>query len=264
MPPAERRRELVQLPTSLTECEPPAAILFDLFFTLLKYRPDGLPKVEIKPGIQVPSSAPILLDTFQQWRPDLELDELLQAMWQGWKRAEQLRIDHLRETDARERFGWTLDMLKIDASADRIETAVGLHRQTLVSGTEIPRQYQELVHTLADHMPVGIITNYDDRAGADLMMKQHGIGHRLTTMVVSADAGMVKPDQGLFLTAIRDLDLPPEKIWYVGDTWDTDVVGAQQSGMQPVWYCANADEPEDHPDGVPVINDLRALLQVLR
>ena len=44
--------------------------------------------------------------------------------------------------------------------------------------------------------------------------------------------------------ALRKAGLPPEQVWYCGDTFDKDVVGAHNAGMFPVYYV---DILEDGP-----------------
>ena len=55
-------------------------------------------------------------------------------------------------------------------------------------------------------------------------------------ILASSDYGIRKPDARLFQVALAKAGLPPEKIWFCGDTVDTDMEGARRAGMTPVYY----------------------------
>ena len=52
---------------------------------------------------------------------------------------------------------------------------------------------------------------------------------------VSQAVGLAKPDPALFDYACDHLGTTPGRCIYVGDAWDTDVVGACAAGMPCVW-----------------------------
>lgn len=49
-----------------------------------------------------------------------------------------------------------------------------------------------------------------------------------------------KPDAKIFKLALEMADLPPEDVWYIGDNYQCDVVGARNAGLFPVWYTGAA------------------------
>lgn len=55
-----------------------------------------------------------------------------------------------------------------------------------------------------------------------------------------------KPDKRLFEIALMKSGLTSDKVWYCGDSYSNDVVGANNAGIFPVYYSdtnnnANAD-----------------------
>jgi putative hydrolase of the HAD superfamily len=63
-----------------------------------------------------------------------------------------------------------------------------------------------------------------------------GIGPFLNCIVFSEELGIKKPDSRIFLEASRLLKTRPEECLYVGDSYDTDVIGARNSGMRACWF----------------------------
>ena len=45
-----------------------------------------------------------------------------------------------------------------------------------------------------------------------------------------------KPNKRIFDLALEKADLRPCDVWYIGDQYECDVVGARNAGMFPVWY----------------------------
>ena len=57
------------------------------------------------------------------------------------------------------------------------------------------------------------------------------------TEIISKDFGVDKPDVRIYNEAAKRLGLKCEEIAFIGDTFDTDILGASKAGMMPVWYC---------------------------
>ena len=55
-------------------------------------------------------------------------------------------------------------------------------------------------------------------------------------ILASSDYGIRKPSPVLFEVALEKAGLTPDDVWYCGDTFDKDVLGAHASGLFPVYY----------------------------
>ena len=67
-------------------------------------------------------------------------------------------------------------------------------------------------------------------------LHKHGLADYFEFVISSADIGIRKPDIRIFDLALNTLDLAPEDSWYIGDTWEADIVGANAANMQAVWF----------------------------
>jgi putative hydrolase of the HAD superfamily len=75
-----------------------------------------------------------------------------------------------------------------------------------------------------------------------------GLAPLFDAMVFSGDVGVMKPEPGIFLRALEELEVAPEAAIYVGDRLESDVKGAASVGMttiQALWF-----EADDTPAGV--------------
>ena len=99
----------------------------------------------------------------------------------------------------------------------------------------VPRPHmQETIFRLRDMGLVqGIISNMISRTYVPGLMEQYGISECLSCVIVSASAGIRKPDPEIFRVAERAMNLKPEQLAYVGDTLSRDVRGVRNAG----WRC---------------------------
>jgi HAD superfamily hydrolase (TIGR01509 family) len=75
-------------------------------------------------------------------------------------------------------------------------------------------------------------------------LARHGFADLLAFVISSADLGVRKPDPRILRHAANRLRLDPSEIWFMGDSWGADVVGAAQCGMTPVWYSKPVRPPD--------------------
>lgn len=66
--------------------------------------------------------------------------------------------------------------------------------------------------------------------------------HKFEFIMSSCDYMCRKPSRILFEIALKKSGLPPEKVWFCGDTPSADVEGAANVGIFPVWYDNDTDK----------------------
>ena len=91
-------------------------------------------------------------------------------------------------------------------------------------------------------MPMGIVSDWGE--SLPWLIHHLGIADSFQTVVVSSRLGLGKPDPGLFAMAVSRLGVRAERVWYVGDTYSKDILGARAAGLQPILI----DREGRHPD----------------
>ena len=93
---------------------------------------------------------------------------------------------------------------------------------------------------------------------------------QLDGCVLSYQLGHCKPAPEAFAEAMRQLGSAPEQTWMVGDSWRSDVQGAQAVGLRALWLRRgdrNKDENSAEADAakleVETITNLRDVLGLL-
>lgn len=62
-----------------------------------------------------------------------------------------------------------------------------------------------------------------------------------------------KPNKRIFELALEKADLEASDVWYIGDQYECDIVGARNVGIFPVWYLGAIDMPYKECDDVKKI-----------
>ena len=105
-------------------------------------------------------------------------------------------------------------------------------------------------------VPIGVVSNASGQIEGVLRRTavcQVGVGDGtpVACVVDSHVVGVAKPDPAIFTSALAALDVPPDRVAYVGDSVVIDVRGALAAGLRPVLL----DPYGDHGDGPWVDGD---------
>ena len=115
-------------------------------------------------------------------------------------------------------------------------------------------------------VPIGVVSNASGQIEATLnnlciCQVGPGAGVPVTIVTDSQVVGYAKPDPLIFGDAIAALNLPPERVAYVGDSYVNDVGGARAAGLVPLLY----DPFDDHADyDCERIRSLHELLEFVK
>jgi HAD superfamily hydrolase (TIGR01509 family) len=234
-----------------------AAVLFDLFDTLVHLDSDRLPVVQIN-GRTVRSSAGRLHTVLCGHAPDVTLEACYDALRASWQEAERLRaLDH-REVAAPQRMGDMLQRLAVDPAAcpaGFVETLIDAHRRALSEAARVPEHYRALLRALRPNYRLAVVSNFDYTPTAVGMLDAAGIAGLFDVIVVSDAIGWRKPRPEIFDVALTQLGVAPGEALFVGDRADIDVVGAQRMGMPVAWV--NPDRTPLPPEITPPDYEIR-------
>ena len=84
--------------------------------------------------------------------------------------------------------------------------------------------------------------------------------HNFEFILASSEYLFRKPDRKIFELALEKADLYPEDVWYVGDNYECDVLGAKNAGLFPIFYVG-ATHNAPHYNDVFTISSWEQLKQ---
>lgn len=88
------------------------------------------------------------------------------------------------------------------------------------------------------------------------------LGHLLNVSCLSFEVGFVKPDPGFYIALCGRLNLLPQEVLMIGDTWRCDYLAATDAGLHAI-YLDRQGEVEAGERRVST-SDLRGVLSFLR
>ncbi len=131
---------------------------------------------------------------------------------------------------------------EVDGLASRFRDGYQKNRRAADGAYELLEELRE------SGVAVGIITN-NMTAEQKRKLAFCKLDSLIDFMVTSEEVGLPKPGRAIFEAALERAGCRASEAVVVGDSWESDVVGARNAGIRAVWY-----NPKNmlHPDGFPV------------
>ena len=89
---------------------------------------------------------------------------------------------------------------------------------------------------------LGVITNGAGREQRRKLQKV-GLENFWDVLLIGEEVGIWKPDPAIYRLAAEKLGLPCEACAFVGDLWQTDLLGAYRAAMTPIWMTGEGLHP---------------------
>jgi len=149
------------------------------------------------------------------------------------------------------------------------EEAVGGKHLWEAKLTKLPYLDEVLAHLERKGFKLGIITNTvtSREKHVRAALRRINVERYFDYIITSVDVGHEKPDERIFMTALRGLRIKPYEAVMVGNRISTDIVGGNRMGMKTIlfkWnkrYKERIISKEEQP--TRTIRSLRELPRVL-
>lgn len=156
-------------------------------------------------------------------------------LWAKYRRGE---ID--KKTLIIERFRYVLRPLGIEDVESVLAVNNDFLKRTTTKTRLIPGT-MELLEYLRPSYRLFILSN-GFREVQSKKLSNSGLAPYFKRMILSEDANIQKPHKGIFDFALVNTNSCRSESLMIGDSWDADIVGAYQSGIDQIWL---------NPDGLP-------------
>jgi FMN phosphatase YigB (HAD superfamily) len=242
------------------------ALIFDLFDTLIDFRRDRMPLIQVD-GTEVRSTSLHVYERFKTVCADVPFEAFYAAFMDGYREAERIRAREWREIRSEDRFRLVLSKMQVDprdVPADFPEWLAEVHMAKLSEAMVFPAEHRPLVEWARTRYRLAVISNFDHAPTARRLLEEHGIAGHFEQIVISAEEGVRKPHPEIFARTLARMGLTPQEALFIGDSLAIDVTGAKGVGMDVAWVNR---EGETLTDGTPApdytlsrISELRGLL----
>ena len=138
------------------------------------------------------------------------------------------------------------------------DSIIERHRTERVSRIRPYEGVAQLLTQVSAKYPLGLVTN-GAPAIQRFKLERAELSGFFSTVVTSGDVGAGKPDPKPFLTALESLGVDPDSAVMIGNSWRSDVQGANNLGMASIWF--NQDSLQAG-EGTPPTMEISSLNQV--
>ena len=214
-----------------------AAVLFDMFDTLVRFERGRLPAAHIG-GREVRSSVPQLHGVAASALPGVGLEVFYDAFLWSYQEAERLRADSHEEVPAHRRLELFYRRVGADPAAispAMTERLLTTHMVCLAGAAEPMPGQEELLDWLRGRYRLAVVSNFDYTPTVRRILAEGGILGRFETVVVSDTVGWRKPRPDIFHRALAEMGVTAGECLFVGDRPEIDVAGAKGVGMAAAW-----------------------------
>jgi putative hydrolase of the HAD superfamily len=136
----------------------------------------------------------------------------------------ELRVEGVFSRIIRQHASWPVNDLTLGIEAAR------LFRSASVKRLQPFPQSVRMLEKLKGY-PLGIVSN-GQRVFSELELRQLGLYGYFRFVIFSSDFGYKKPDSRIFLAGASQLNLRPEQILYIGDSFENDISPSRGLGMK--------------------------------
>jgi HAD superfamily hydrolase (TIGR01662 family) len=232
------------------------AVFFDMGYTLVYF--DPLQELIVQKALR---AAGVM-------RSEQEIRAAVQHVWGNYYRdAETIRFPATEEYDKETQASLghrLLARLDVPGDAELYQRYLGAIEREF-SRPSVLRPYPEVMEVLdilqSEAYRLGIVSNWSWNLCS--RVEQVGLDGSFEVVWGSAYAGCNKPHPGIFHQALARMAapaVPPDRVLYVGDSYEHDVKGARNAGWDVVLLDREgaARNPDSH-----TISDLRGLFDIL-
>jgi putative hydrolase of the HAD superfamily len=108
---------------------------------------------------------------------------------------------------------------------------------------------------------LAIVSNWDCSLRG--ILGELGLAGAVDAIIVSAEAGVPKPDAAIFLAALDELRRGPAEAVFVGDSLETDVLGARAAGLRGLLLERNGATAGPGTDDVERVFSLHDVVELV-
>ncbi len=174
---------------------------------------------------------------------ELFMESYYQTTWQLWtwynqNQISQQRLRELRFPMVFERLGASLEGLAHEEMSEEYLYLTPRQPHLLPYAREV-------LEYLQPKYQLHIITNGFSEV-QDLKLSSGGIQHFFPFVFTSAQSGFQKPHKEIFLHALQATNARLEESLMIGDNYETDILGAKNTGMEAIFFNPKKIKIEAH------------------
>ena len=174
---------------------------------------------------------------FKKHAIDVAIDDFIEVYepinFNYWK---LFREDKVSKIDLRRgRLSETFAVFKLNFTLQKIDELADSYIKELPGDNHLFDGAELILDYLAEKYTLHIITNgFNDVQ--HLKLKNSGISKYFSTVTTSEEIGVKKPNPLIFTSALKKANANASSSIMIGDTFEADILGAENVGMETMYY----------------------------
>ena len=174
---------------------------------------------------------------FKKFKINIEFDAFLKIYEpinvEYWKKYREDKVS--KENLRRGRLIDSFNFFDLIYTTEKIDKIADAYIEELPFDNHLFEGALEILDYLTLNYKLHIITNGFEEVQYK-KLKNSGIVHYFSTVTTSEEVGVKKPNSKVFLTALKKANSLPEESVMIGDSLEADILGANNIGMQTIFY----------------------------
>ena len=121
---------------------------------------------------------------------------------------------------------------------------------------------EELVRYLAKKYPLTVVTNGFIEVQYEKFAKS-GLRNCFSHIVLSEEVGCQKPNPRIYEEALRMNGVSAEEAVMIGDSWNSDIQGAINAGIDQIWVRKSQDSLPEGQSATYLVHTLSDVMEIL-
>ena len=121
---------------------------------------------------------------------------------------------------------------------------------------------EELVRYLVKKYPLTVVTNGFVEVQYEKFDKS-GLRNCFSHIVLSEEVGCQKPNPRIYEEALRMNGLQAEEVVMIGDSWNSDIQGAINAGIDQIWIRKSKDPLPEGQSATYLVQSLSEVMEIL-
>ena len=121
---------------------------------------------------------------------------------------------------------------------------------------------EELVRYLAKKYPLTVVTNGFIEVQYEKFDKS-GLRDCFSHIVLSEEVGCQKPNPRIYEEALRMNGVSAEEAVMIGDSWNSDIQGASNAGIDQIWVRKSQDSLPEGQSATYLVQSLSEVMEIL-
>ncbi len=222
-------------------------IIFDLFDTLILFKPELLPEIKVN-GVVHHSTGLDVYSVFNIYYDEYSFENFYNYFNDSYKKFQELKNIDNREYHNSQRFHIMLDDMGLEYNSEIINNLVISHMDSLEKSMVFPKIHMDILEYLKKKAyNLSILSNFDYSPTAYNLLDKYDITTYFDTILISDIFGWRKPDIKIFEYAIKQNNLNRSNTVFIGDDMERDIKGAYNANIDSIYInLKNTDNSFKH------------------